>query len=283
MKKIFLIYLVALGFTACKKGETIGSNNIPSQVFMDVSYGDHSQQKMDVYLPKGRAEETTKTIVIIHGGGWTGGDKSEMMVFVDSMRKRFPDYAIVNLNYRLSTNNILNVFPSQENDVKSALAFYLGKSSEYKVSKKLVLLGASAGGHLALLHSYKNDPNKHVKAVVDFFGPTELHSLWNTGLLAQLVLYGAIGKTYEQDPAIYHQSSPLNFITPQSPPTIAIQGGVDWIMPPFQTSLLMTRLEEKSVTRALVYYDTGGHGDWPLSTYSDAFNKIQIFISANVQ
>lgn len=282
MRKIFLFCLLLIGITSCKKDDTIEPNNTAAQTLLDVSYGPHVQQKIDVYLPQGRSVANTKTIVIIHGGGWTGGDKSEMMVFVDSMKKRLPDFAVINLNYRLATNSSINVFPSQEDDVKLALDFYLGKSDEYKVSKKLVLLGASAGGHLALLHGYKNDPNKNVKAVVDFFGPTELQSLWNTGILAQLVLFGAIGKTYEQDPALYYQSSPLNFVTPQSPPTIAIQGGADWIMPPFQTSLLISKLGEKSVVKELVYYDTGGHGDWPLSTYSDAFSKIQAFITANV-
>jgi dipeptidyl aminopeptidase/acylaminoacyl peptidase len=98
----------------------------------------------------------------------------------------------------------------------------------------------------------------------------------------QLILLGATGKLYDQDPALYSQSSPVNFITAQTAPTIAIQGGTDPLVPPVQTTILLTKLQEKGIVNQLVYYPTGGHGDWPLSTYGDSFEKIQSFITANV-
>lgn len=271
-------------FVSCTKEDAGSGNGTPVQkeTFLDVSYGTDAKQKTDIYLPEGRSASKTKTIVIIHGGGWTEGDKSEMKFGVDSLQQKLPDYAIINVNYRLAYNNTTNLFPTQENDVKAAIDFYLSKSSEYKVSKDLVVLGASAGGHLAMLYSYKDDTDKHVKAVIDFFGPTDLPALWNAGLMQQLILVSATGKLYDQDPGLYVQSSPVNFITPQSPPTIAIQGGADPLVPASQTSILIAKLQEKSVTNQLVYYESGGHGDWPLSTYSDSFNKIYAFVTANV-
>jgi acetyl esterase/lipase len=271
-------------FASCTKESTATGNETATQkeTFSDVSYGTDAKQKIDIYLPEGRSASKTKTIVIIHGGGWTEGDKSEMKFGVDSLQIKLPEYAIININYRLAYNNTTNLFPTQQNDVKSAIDFYLSKSSEYKVSKDLVVLGASAGGHLAMLYSYKDDADKHVKAVIDFFGPTDLPALWNAGLVQQLILISATGKTYDQDHDLYFQSSPVNFITPQSPPTIAIQGGADPLVPPSQTSILIGKLQEKLVTSQLVYYESGGHGNWPLSTYSDAFTKIYAFVTANV-
>ena len=92
-----------------------------------------------------------------------------------------PDYAIFNINYRLVNGS--NLFPTQEHDVKTAIDFIVTNSTEYHVNKnKLVLLGVSAGGHLALLQGYKCN-NPKVAAIIDFFGPTDLLTMfqkpWN--------------------------------------------------------------------------------------------------------
>lgn len=282
MKAIFLFFSALFLLSACVKEDNNNNGAQQAQTYKDVAYGSDAKQKMDIYLPADRSKTSTKTMVIIHGGGWSEGDKNEMSFVVDTMKKRMVGYAFINLNYRLAYNNTTNLFPTQENDVKTAIEFYLNKSDEYNVSKNMVIVGASAGGHLALLHSYKNDPDKHVKAVVDYFGPTDLYSMWNAGLVQQLILAGATGKLYDQDPALYTQSSPVTFITPQSPPTIAIQGGADPLVPASQSQLLITKLTEKAVANQLVTYPSGGHGDWTIETYTDSFNKIQAFLTANV-
>ncbi|MBE0679820.1 MAG: alpha/beta hydrolase, partial [Bacteroidales bacterium] len=110
------------------------------QIIKDVSYGESVQQKMDIYLPDDRSRASTKTVVFIHGGGWVEGDKSEMNPYVDTLRKLMPGYAVVNMNYRLAWNNSVNLFPTQENDVKSAIEYYLNHAEEYVVSDDLVLL-----------------------------------------------------------------------------------------------------------------------------------------------
>jgi acetyl esterase/lipase len=43
----------------------------------NVSYGTDASQKMDIYLPPGRTTAATKAIILIHGGGWSSGDKSD--------------------------------------------------------------------------------------------------------------------------------------------------------------------------------------------------------------
>lgn len=276
MRFLFILLIVILQ-VSCKKENNQENLKQPAAItFTRISYGTDPQQMMDVYLPKNRNIDSTKTIILIHGGAWTGGDKSDMLSVMESLQKRMKGYVFINLNYRLAVNNSVNVFPAQENDVKSAISFYLSKSDEYKVSKDLIVLGASAGAHLALLHSYKNDPERHVKAVVDFFGPTDLTAARNDGILGQLILR-AIGKTYNQDPQMYIQSSPVNFITSQSPPTIALHGGKDIIVSPSQSNLLINKLNSLGVPNQLVFYPDDKHGFTALN-YADAYNKIQSFI-----
>jgi len=281
MRHIIPVFSLVLLFASCNT-EELTLNSKESATYLNVGFGSNEQQKMDIFLPAGRMVSTTKTVVVIHGGSWTSGDKSEMTAVVDSMKKRLPDYAFINLNYRLAANNTVNVFPAQENDVKTAIEFYLSKSSSYEISKNIIVLGASAGAHLALLHSYKNDPDKHVKAVVDLFGPTDLVAEWNEGLLQQLALMAATGKTYSQDPAIYTQSSPVTFVSAQSPPTIALQGGLDFVVTPAQTNILIAKLNSAGVPNELVFYPNEGHG-FSQSNNTDALTRVVSFISKYVK
>ena len=133
---------------------------------------------MDIYLPADRRVDSTKILVMIHGGGWTTGDKSDFTSSVDTLKKRLPDYGIFNINYRLSTG-INNPFPTQETDVQAAVRYIYGKASDYQVSyKKFVLMGASAGGHLAMLQGYKDSIPVKPQAIVSFFGPSDLLDMY---------------------------------------------------------------------------------------------------------
>ena len=284
MRRLLIIFSFVLLFASCKRDALApSSNNVAVAVaYSDVGYGTDPLQKMDIDLPEGRSVSSTKTIVVIHGGSWIDGDKTDMTFVVDSIKKRSPLYAFINLNYRLAINGTSDLFPTQEQDVKSAIQFYLSKSVEYGVSQDLIVLGASAGAHLALLHSYKNDPDKHVKAVIDFFGPTDLVAIWNQGFLQQIALTAVIGSTYSQDSTMYIQSSPINFVNAQSPPTIALQGGLDDIVIPEQTTILIDKLNASEVPNQLVTYPNEGHG-FTDADNTDALNKILPFLSTYVK
>ena len=284
MRKLLTILSLILVIASCKHDtltpdSTTGAAAI---AYSDVAYGTDLLQKMDVDLPEGRTVSSTKTIVVIHGGSWIDGDKSDMTFVVDSIKKRSPNFAFINLNYRLAINGTTDLFPTQEQDVKSAIEFYLSKSAGYGVSQDLIVLGASAGAHLALLHSYKNDPNKHVKAVVDFFGPTDLVAIWNQGFLQQIALLAVIGSSYSQDSTIYIQSSPINYTSAQSPPTIVLQGLLDDIVIPVQSAMLTDKLNVAGVSNQLVTYPNEGHG-FTDADNTDALNKILPFLSTYVK
>jgi acetyl esterase/lipase len=251
---------------------------------LDVAYGSDPLQKMDVYLPANRSATNTKVIVMIHGGAWSLGDKSDFNSFVDSLQQRLPEYAIVNINYRLA-NFGSNNFPTQENDTKASIEYLYSKRSEYFISDKFVLVGASAGAHLALLQAYKYSSPVKIKAVVDFFGPTDMIDLYNNpGTVPQASIEAIVGATPTSNPDLYESSSPLHFVTNQSCPTIILQGGNDPLVNPVsQSGALKDKLDLFDVAHQYVLYPGKGHGDdWDNATYFDAFNKIQAFLAANV-
>ena len=268
-------------FVSCKKEDITPPQQNPPQTIRNVSYGTDPQQKMDVYLPGDRSVDSTKVMVLIHGGGWNTGDKSDFDIFVDTLNKRDPSYAIFNINYRLA--NPPNLFPAQELDVKAAIEFIVNKSPEYNISNKIVLVGASAGAHLALLQAYKYPSPVKVKAVVDFFAPTELVSLYTNppNPLVPALLQSVTGYTPSSNPAIYQQSSPVNFVTSQSPPTIILQGALDIVVSPSQSILLKNELLAKGVPCEYTLYPTEGHG-WFGANLTDSFNRILAFLAVYV-
>src|SRR6186997_46427 len=190
---LLILIIFTQVFSSCKKDDDTEQDL--SVTMLNVSYGNNAQQKMDVYLPANRSTSNTKVIIMIHGGGWNTGDKADFNEYVDSLKKREPSYAIFNINYRLA--NTPDLFPAQELDVKTAVEFIYNKRQEYKVSDKFVLIGASAGAHLALLQGYKYSAPIKPKAIIDFFGPTDLVALYNNppNLLVQPTLFSVTGGT----------------------------------------------------------------------------------------
>ncbi len=286
MYRLFLLIALSATLFSCKKDDTSTTSQptpIAASSQLNVAYGTAQLQKMDIYLPANRSLTTTKVLVVIHGGAWSQGDKADMNIYIDTLKKRLPTYAIININYRLAVN-ALTTFPTQELDVKAALDYIIANSNNYLISNKIVLLGVSAGAHLALLHSYKNS-NATVKAVIDFFGPTDMAAMYNSpaplappSSIAQLFN----GATPTSNPAAYMQSSPINYVTIQSSPTLILHGGNDPLVKPSQATALRDKLLITGVSNQYVFYPTEGHG-WEGANLTDSYNKIESFLTQYVQ
>lgn len=279
------IIMLSVLTSSCQKTiDPAPSGNLTEKTMLNVAYGSDNLQKMDIFLPAGRTDSTTKVMILIHGGSWSTGDKNDFTPYMDSLKKRLPGWAIFNLNYRLSSGSGTNIFPAQEMDIKTAYEFIYNKRSEYAISQKFVLLGASAGGHLALLQGYKYSTPVKPKAIVDFFGPTDMVDLYNNPASPQIpsiFLAAIVGATPASNATLYQQSSPINFVTAQSPPTIILHGGTDQLVSVSQSTSLQTKLQSVGVANQYIYYPTEGHG-WFGANLSDSFDKISAFLAANV-
>jgi acetyl esterase/lipase len=269
--------------TSCQRNENafVKEDLSKPKTIHDVSYGKDTAQRMDIYLPANRSVDSTKSIILIHGGGWNSGSKNDFIAYIDSFEKRMPGYAIFNIDYRLVNGS--NLFPTQEHDVKSAIDFIVKNSSEYGINKnKLVLIGVSAGGHLALLQGYKYN-NPKVAAIIDFFGPTDLVAMfqkpWNP--YVPFVLQMITGTTPKQNLLLYQQSSPVNFVSTHSAPTLILHGGSDNIVNVSQSKSLKNKLDKVGVKNELVIYPGKSHG-WYGPTLSNSFDRIKAFLETNL-
>ena len=288
MKKLFSFLIISVVFVSCQRdivgqGGTTPEQPLPEQTLSNISYGSDTAQRMDVYLPAGRTTAVTKAIILIHGGAWISGDKTDMNQFIPVIKSRLSEYAIFNLNYRLGVPAFppANPFPTQENDVKAAIAFIAGKAADYKYNiNKTVILGASSGAHLALLQAYKNASPK-LNAVVDLFGPTDmtgLYTFYASSPVNQFGLQLLMSGTPTTNAALYQSSSPINFVSASSQPTLILHGTADPIVPYAQSTALKAKLESNGVYTKMVTYTGAGHGDWDAATFDDAYNQIINFL-----
>jgi acetyl esterase/lipase len=276
-----LLVGVALIISSCKKNDVSSVqqtkvDSLPSASYLDVSYGNDAQQKMDVYLPAKR-NERTRLVIIIHGGGWSAGDKSDFTNFINEFQNRLPGYALANLNYRLVTANG-NYFPTQENDILSAVEFLKSKTKDYNISQDYIFVGISAGAHLALLQGYKHNDVLQPKGIVSFFGPVDLERLYdNSDASIPDQLKFIMNATLEANQNIFFESSPINYVTDKSAPTLMLHGDKDVLVPIEQAYMLQQKLEANGVYNKLIVYPGEGHG-WTGDDLSDSFLQVESFI-----
>lgn len=270
-------FALALFFSACSTEPDSDPNLLVAKDLLDESYGSDAKQNMDVYLPAGRSQSETPLLIYIHGGGWIDGDKSEFLQVKAILENEFPNYAFVSLNYRLfdfvtGRNGILD----QEQDIIRAFDYIESQLSAWNISNDFVISGASAGGHLALLHAYKNNTS-NLKAAVVFFPPTELVELFPFNNFTTLGLTALLGGTPTSANQTYLESSPITHIDPSDVPTIFFHGDLDNVVPISQSQLLEQKLKSKSVRHKFTAVQGQGHGFTP-QTYAALFREAKEFI-----
>lgn len=280
MQKLLLVITLTVCLIGCKKES---NKDQAYEKKANIAYGTDSKQVLDLYLPADGNTNGTKLMILIHGGAWADGDKADFDIYIAEMQHRLPDWAFANINYRLYTGTGQNKFPAQEEDVKAAVAFLINKSGDYKYSKNFILLGASAGGQLALLQGYKYANLAKPKAIISFFGPTDFTDLYNhpgMAIVPQL-LTTIIGSTPTQNAALYESYSPIHFVNAQSAHTLLLQGGKDELVPVAQATRLIAKLNAAGVINEYIYYPTEGHS-WTGPNLDDSFNKVETFIRQHV-
>ena len=248
----------------------------PSEYYqkLNISYGPNNKQKFDIYLPANRSSKT-KTMILVHGGGWSAGDKAEMNDFKDIIRQDLSNVAVVNINYRLAnTNN--NPYPMQMDDITAVIKHLRDNQDYYVISDDFGFIGASAGAHLSLLWSYVFDTDDNIKMVCSIVGPTDLTDPFyvkttDPYIRALIDLYGINAST-----EFLEKVSPYYRVTASAPPTILFYGGQDPLVPTKQGTDMRDRLQELGVTHEFTLYQNAGHG-WVGFDLLDTWLKLKLF------
>ena len=285
LKIIFLALILLIFFNSCSnETDDDGTSNAinPSKYYeaLNISYGNDKNQKFDLYLPANRTSNT-KTLFLVHGGGWSSGDKADMNPIKDLVRQDLPNLAIININYRLADAN-KKPYPMQIDDITTIINYLKKNKTKYTISEKFGFIGTSAGGHLALLWSYAFDTKKNIAMVCSIVGPTNLTDpayLNNTNPELQELLdyFGTNAET-----TFLEEASPLHQLTASAPPTILFYGGKDPLIPTTQGTDLRDKLQTLGVTHQFTLYPNAAHG-WVGLELLDTWTKAKAFLKTHLK
>ena len=186
---------------------------------------------LDVFYPAKNGQKKYPGVLLIHGGGWKSGDKSQSIPMAIQLAAK--GYVAVAVEYRLSPEA---PFPAALHDLKAAVRWMRSHARTYKMNKKKVAaLGVSAGGQLAALLGTTNGKKEYegaknlskkastIQAIVDIDGILAFkHPESAEGVVAAEWL----GGTYDQKPDVWADASPLTHAGKKTPPVLFINSAI---------------------------------------------------------
>jgi acetyl esterase/lipase len=215
--------------------------------------------RMDVYFSP-NAQKPLPLVLNIHGGGWNHGEKESQTGFGSFFKN---GYAVANVEYRLVDKAPA---PAAIEDVRCALIYLINNAKIFNIDvDKIVLMGGSAGAHLALMagllgnnpifdSNCKQSTTIKVAAIINKYGVTDLEPLsaWKSAK-------NWLGNK-ANNPQFVKSVSPINYVTNQSPPVFIIHGNADPIVPYQQSVLLYNKLISAGVKTEFITVEGGLHG-----------------------
>lgn len=282
------VVLLSLCFLACKKETKSNSNNIGSSslkdtVMLNVSYGSDSKQVYDIHLPAKR-DTSTPVILMIHGGAWKAGQKEDFNSYVNLIKNKWKNVAIVNMNYRLASN-ANNIHHNEIiADINAAFNHVNTNINSYQISNRMGVVGASAGGQLAMIYAYKYNAN--IKCIGNIFGPSIINdwawynstNLWLGGYTGD-ILSEYVGQTW--DTTVYKSVSPYWNINNKSQPIILFHGNLDPIVPVYQSQWMNSKLNALGVTHQ--YHEYIAFHSFDNTQSDDVINKLVAFFQTHLK
>jgi acetyl esterase/lipase len=184
------------------------------------------------------AQQSSQQVALffIHGGGWRGGSRTIFHSIIHEYRKLGFDCA--STDYRLNGTTVFD----QVADVRTGLDIFAGNLIARNRPAKVLLLGSSAGAHLALLTGLSKpkecgvpqNPLQHnpeiagiaVQAAPFTFEPWPdiFPAIWSS-------MQNAVGKKYEDAKVLFQQASPIHYVRPGSPPVFNLHAENEHMFP----------------------------------------------------
>lgn len=235
---------------------------------MDVAYGADERQVLDIAYPTGPAKGL---VVIVHGGGWTAGTKKLFHPTVRQLANL--GYAAATLNYRLARSSE-NAFPVGLADVRCGirLAQHLAENRQID-GKKLVLVGASAGGHLAAMVGVDGDDAKldqscerkgpiEARGVIAYYAPLELDRAADH---YPPKMQQAVDELLREDAgpardAKAKAATPSHYVDASDAPVLLLHGSDDRVVPVSDSRAFASALEAAGVPALVVELPGQDHG-----------------------
>lgn len=249
-----VVLALTLTLSACQSGIYLLAN-APTVFFSysrfpDLAYGSARRQHVDIYAPHNA--QHLPVVIFWHGGTWKSGNKKNYRFVGAALAAR--GFVAVVADYRLYP---AVHFPAFCEDAAHALAWVEAHIGEYGGDPhRIVLMGHSAGAHLAAFvaynHAFDRAAGADPGAIVGF-----------VGLSGPYALVPDTRELRAMFPAPYTESDwqPVDFVDASSPPTLLLQGKEDREVSPAESLQLRAALEGNHVRVELHLYPHGRHND----------------------
>jgi acetyl esterase/lipase len=229
----------------------------------------------DIWQPAPGNPRSGVGLIYLHGSAWHYSDKDYgTRPFFSHLTTQ--GHVVMDVAYRLCPQVDLW---EMLGDVKRAILWMKSNAYQYGIDpSKIVLAGASAGAHLALLAAYTSkDPHYTskdiqgqdvtVNGVVSYYGPTDLSAFFINGFgcvnprsEVEKIQRNLLGGLLEDIPEVYKQASPISHISPDCPATLIFQGSHDMGVPVENTRIFYRRLSESGIPVVYVEFPQTDHG-----------------------
>lgn len=288
MKMLFpLVCLLFSTFLAYAQEDTVVIKKVSFpegyEAKLDVVYSESNgwQGKEDIYYNR-TAAKPTPVVFNIHGGGWNKGTKEAQGGFNSYFKMGF---AVANIEYRLSGQATA---PAAVEDVRAAILFVVEHAKEFNIDpNKIVVLGGSAGGHLALMAgllqsdnkfdgAFKKVKNYKIVAIINKYGITDVGD-WAYGEKKSKSAIQWLGDK-SKDEAFVKSVSPIYYVTKTSPPVFIVHGDADPIVPIQQSINLKKKLDDAGVKNMFITIPGGLHGKFTKEQNSELSKSIEAFL-----
>lgn len=229
------------------------------KIISDIPYApDHGMRGLgDLFLPDD--PEGAPSALVIHGGGWNAMEKKSLTPVAVLMAEC--GYAAFNVNYRLIDHA---PWPACGDDCIAAAEFLLDAKHATMApldTSRILVIGASAGGHLSLWTGLCLSADK-VRAIVSIAGPGDLVLSSRRGTLqAEFWERFLRDKVTEER---LRRASPVTCVKEKAPPLLCVHSTNDALVCPEQSDLMLRAYEKVGADATLASFDGAGtdHGIW---------------------
>lgn len=216
---------------------------------------DDRELELHLFLPEGwKATDRRVCFHIIHGGGWMGMDPSRMYSFAADFAERHGMVGI-SVQYRLAkADRSVTVFDCVK-DARSSVRYVRSHADEFGVDPdKMIVSGASAGGHLAASTALFDEVNEEGDDLAVSTVPSALVLIFPVIDTSE----EGYGQTRIGDR--WKELSPLHRVRSGLPPTITFHGTGDTTTPFKGAKAFHEAMKEAGNRSELVVNESGVHG-----------------------
>ena len=232
----------------------------------DITYSTigNRQLRLDLFSPAPTNSSLHPVVMLIHGGGWSSGDKSLMHPLADAIAQH--GYIAVTVEYRLSPEAR---YPAGVNDLKNAINWLRQHGDEYRIDiNRITLLGCSAGAQLAGLVGLTDrapDPLKPIAAIINIDGVMDFtnekalkHE--NNPENKSTAAGRWFGGSYEEVPQLWKEASPIYYVTSNSPSMLFLNSS----QPRFHAGRdeVIAKLNQYDIWSEVHTFDDTPHSFW---------------------